>query len=347
MILLENEEQAFLQMVMGAEGIIEVDKLPTVNINTKSFYKTPAGLYWYGNGGFNKVLNRKDENDIVTAAVGSSSNPGNYTPSVPGLVKLYNQSSGLRLDDNKQLCIAQARRGAEGEDGNDLLATESNKSANRPITPANLQYALSQFVPLVTYTGAFNSQLDKDDARATSVKSVKALKEALQTDSQTKANNALASANSEAANKVASALTEAKSYTDQKFANSASKTVVKKKILVRGEGFPIPPNVFGIVFPCDTIQFKTFDTSTDILEGGVSFIWTTNRYVRTEGSTQIDTYDLAIISLANGSIFDLANLVQSSHDTYDIPGNRYCRMINPSGSVSGTGYAYFYYVEFN
>ena len=114
MILLENEEQAFLQMVMGAEGIIEVDKLPTVNINTKSFYKTPAGLYWYGNGGFNKVLNRNDPNDIVTAAEGSSSNPG-FKPSVPGLVKLYNESSGLRLDGSDNLCIAQARDDQERE----------------------------------------------------------------------------------------------------------------------------------------------------------------------------------------------------------------------------------------
>ena len=223
MILLENEEQAFLQMVMGAEGIIEVESLPTVNINTKSFYKTPAGLYWYGNGGFNKVLNRKDENDIVTAAVGSSSNPGNYTPSVPGLVKLYNESSGLRLDGNHNLCIAQARDDKDAT-GNDLLASiqQGSRSVNRPITPSNLEYALKQFLPLVTYTGAFNSQLDKDDARATSVKSVKALKEALQTDSQTKANNALASANSEAANTFFGLNTQTKTSCKRKQSSEVS-----------------------------------------------------------------------------------------------------------------------------
>lgn len=365
MILLENEEQAFLQMVMGAEGIIEVESLPTVNIKTKSFYKTPSGVYWYGNGGFNKVLNRKDENDIVTAAVGSSSNPGNYTPSVPGLVKLYNESSGLRLDGDKHLCISGA--------SNELLDAgieQAKRSFNRPITPSNLEYALRQFVPLVTfkdsiagvYSGDDKSKWNNSAASASAVKTYgeKTLKKyaddsassaasAALTSAESKITAALSTARTEISSEATKTLNAAKSYTDSKV---PAKTVIQKKILVRGETFRIPPNVFGIIFPWDNIKFTKGD-NTDILEGGVSFVWTTNTGYRTdENNNKIPVYDLAIISLAQiaiDSIFDLPNLVQSHHDTYDIPNQAsYCKMVNPSGSVSGgTGYAYFYYIDFN
>lgn len=343
MILLENEEQAFLQMVMGAEGIIEVDKLPTVNINTKSFYKTPSGLYWYGNGGFNKVLNRKDDNDIVTAAVGSSSNPGNYTPSVPGLVKLYNQSSGLRLDDAKQLCIAQARRGAEGEDGNDLLATEPNKSANRPITPANLQYALSQFVPLVTFNGSI-AGAQTTNKTAASVGAVKTYGETLKTYADTsassKASAALSSAESKINSKATETLNTAKSYTDTKVANAGTKLAIKRATIAPNGIWKINPGIFAIIFPWDKSTFLLNpETNDDVtLEGGVSLVWSTNP----NGSQ----FDIAVLSLS-GDILNISNLVQSHHHTYYT--NNYCvvkNTITDSLGANETGNAYVYYIDF-
>ena len=52
-----------------------------------------------------------------------------------GLVYMYNESSGLRLDDNKRLCIAPANK-------SDIDTGTSN---NKPIVPAFMPYALQRF----------------------------------------------------------------------------------------------------------------------------------------------------------------------------------------------------------
>lgn len=338
MILLENEEQAFLQMVMGAEGIIEVESLPTVNINPKSFYKTPSGLYWYGNGGFNKVLNRKDDNDIVTAAVGSSSNPANYTPSVPGLVKLYNESSGLRLDGDKHLCIS----GASNEllDANILQA---NRSFNRPITPSNLEYALKQFVPLVTFAGSI-AGAQTTNKTAASVGAVKTYGETLKTYADTsassKASAALTSAESKINSKATETLDSAKEYTDNKVKNAGIKLAIKRATIAPNGVWKINPGIFAIIFPWDKATFLLNpETNDDVtLEGGVSLLWSTN--------PNGNQFDIAVLSLS-GDIWDISNLVQSHHDTYYT--NNYCvvkNTITDSLGANETGNAYVYYIDF-
>ena len=52
-----------------------------------------------------------------------------------GLVYMYNESSGLRLDNDKRLCIAPANK-------TDIDAGTSN---NKPIVPAFMPYALQRF----------------------------------------------------------------------------------------------------------------------------------------------------------------------------------------------------------
>lgn len=54
----------------------------------------------------------------------------------PGLVAMYNESSGLRLDDSKRICIAPATE-------SDI---EAGVSHNKPIVPAFFRYALSFFL---------------------------------------------------------------------------------------------------------------------------------------------------------------------------------------------------------
>lgn len=337
MILLDEQEIMLAQMLFGSAAIIECDALPTTDISQTTFYKTPTGLYWYTDR-WNKVLNRNDPNDITKPARGSTGNDG-FVEAIPGLLKMYNDSSGVRLDGNGNLCIAQAR-GANGEDVDDLLATtpQKQRSVNRPITPSNLEYALRQFIPLVTYTSSL-SGASASNKQAVSVGAVKAFVDSTKTTLQEKINT-----------DIDDALESAKSYADEQKKQIDRKLKVRRKIITRGEAWPIPPNVIGLLFPWDTMQFTTYDTITNILEGGVSFVWTSEEGTRTEGSTTIPVYDLAIISLNDitiESIFDLTDLVQSSHNTYDIQGRRYCKMINPNDSYSGSGYAYFYYIDFN
>lgn len=67
-----------------------------------------------------------------------------------GLVYMYNESSGLRLDDDKRLCIAPANK-------NDIDVGTSN---NKPIVPAFMPYALQRFgdnfkVAVVPRNGTF------------------------------------------------------------------------------------------------------------------------------------------------------------------------------------------------
>ena len=73
--------------------------------------------------------------DIVVPGTNSENPLG-----TAGLVRMYNTSSGLRLDEQKRLCVAPA-------DENDINAGTSH---NKPIVPHFLQYALKKFLPKVT-----------------------------------------------------------------------------------------------------------------------------------------------------------------------------------------------------
>lgn len=77
--------------------------------------------------------------DIVVPAKGSRGN-AKFEESIPGLVKLYNESAGLGLDNYGQLGIAWATE-------SDIDAGTSMK---KPIVPGTLAYALSVFLPNIT-----------------------------------------------------------------------------------------------------------------------------------------------------------------------------------------------------
>lgn len=84
-------------------------------INGKEIVFAPIGC-----GGTNDIV----VPDISTTERGSA-----------GLVYMYNESSGLRLDGDKRICIASA---TEDE------ITEG-KSANKPIVPATMKHALEVY----------------------------------------------------------------------------------------------------------------------------------------------------------------------------------------------------------
>lgn len=68
----------------------------------------------------------------------------------PGLIYMYNESSGLRLDDTNRLCIAPANK----------TDIDEGKSNNKPIVPAYMNYALQHFgdnfkVAIVEKNGTF------------------------------------------------------------------------------------------------------------------------------------------------------------------------------------------------
>ena len=65
-----------------------------------------------------------------------------------GLVYMYNESSGLRLDADKRLCIAAANDTDIKTAAND----KTKASVNKPIVPYYMQAALQAFLPKVTNT---------------------------------------------------------------------------------------------------------------------------------------------------------------------------------------------------
>lgn len=113
---------------MGATGggIVECDTLPTEKIKTDTLYKIPAGLFWYDGSWHQLVVNT----DIVVPAKGSRGNAG-FVESVPGLVKLYNESAGITVDSHNQLGIAAASN-------SDI---DTGTSMKKPIVPGNFVYA--------------------------------------------------------------------------------------------------------------------------------------------------------------------------------------------------------------
>lgn len=80
--------------------------------------------------------------DIVVPAQGSRGN-ANFVESVPGLVKLYNQSAGLSIDEYGQLGIAAATE-------SDI---DEGTSMRKPIVPKTMKYAMREN----SFTGNLNN----------------------------------------------------------------------------------------------------------------------------------------------------------------------------------------------
>ena len=77
------------------------------------------------------------EYDIVKPAVGSRPN-ATFVPSTPGLVKLYNSSAGLAVNEYGELGIVAA---SEFE----IDKKESERSLRLPIVPKNMPYAMARY----------------------------------------------------------------------------------------------------------------------------------------------------------------------------------------------------------
>lgn len=77
----------------------------------------------------------------------------------PGIVAMYNESSGLRLDGQNRLCIASATK-------EEIAAGESH---NKPIVPETFAYAMA----VNTFKGLLNSATEEDNDKAPSIGAVK------------------------------------------------------------------------------------------------------------------------------------------------------------------------------
>lgn len=127
----------------GGGGIIECDVLPTEEIKTDTLYKTPDGLFWYDTG-WHQLIN---DDDIVKPGTNSSNPLG-----TAGLVRLYNKSTGLRLDDYNRLCVAAATQDEISE----------GISANKPLTPDNIKFAVQNKSYKGDFVGIHSTSSDKD-----------------------------------------------------------------------------------------------------------------------------------------------------------------------------------------
>ena len=295
-----NGEEILGMLLGGGGGFIECDELPTADISRLNFYLTPNGLYWY-NGKWNKVLNKNDKSDIAVAAKGSSSNP-DYVPGIPGLMQLYNDSTGLRIDGNGNLCIAQAK-GANGESENNLLLSipQAQRSVNRPITPSNLEYALKNFIPAVTYQSDIPAT-STDDKSAASVGSVVRF----------------------VANQLLNAIQ------------------IKRARINAGEKYTIKPGTLMLVKPRSSIDIYGTDGEKLLSGGGVTLIMATDRYNPKDNSvddTMSATgshYSIASISLNGISTTAPHNIYQITSST----GDKFCYLQSKSGD-QGLTYIYY------
>ena len=122
MAFINGQKVLFSAMINRSDAIIDCETLPTQDINAKSFYRTPDGIYWH-DGEWHKVI---EDDDIVVPDTNTSER------GTAGLVHMYNESSGLRLDPDKRICIASAT--------NDEVT--AGVSFNKPIVPAVMKHAV-------------------------------------------------------------------------------------------------------------------------------------------------------------------------------------------------------------
>lgn len=117
----------------GIDAILPVESLPTENISTKHFYRTSDGVYWYDGENWHE-LGECGIGDIVVPAQGSRGN-SNFVESIPGLVKLYNESAGLSLDEYGQLGIVAAT----------TTDIDKEESLRKPIVPKTMRHAMRRY----------------------------------------------------------------------------------------------------------------------------------------------------------------------------------------------------------
>jgi hypothetical protein len=130
MAYINNKEILFSPRITGMKALIHcAGGLPTVDINTNSFYEFEGNLYWYDEEWH--TLGEGGTTDLVVPAQGSRGN-ANFKESIPGLIKLYNESAGINIDEYGQLGIAAATN-------QDISI---GTSMRKPIVPKTMKYAM-------------------------------------------------------------------------------------------------------------------------------------------------------------------------------------------------------------
>lgn len=246
----------------------------------------------------------------------------------PGLVAMYNPSSGLRLDGNDRICIAAATE-QEIDDINKLGATPS---VNKPIVPHTLKYA----VRAASFKG------DIEPLTETS------------TDTNTPAGALAVKKFVHAREGIYDAIIKA--YISDQISGvedsiTNSHPVIKRAKIRKDGTFEIKPGTIAIIFPWNDADF--YDPSdSPIVTGKASLVFATHRYNPTDDTEQNDTisdtgthYEVSIITFSGIT-------AKSSHSSYRINTvngqPKYCYFKNDAGSVGfdETGLAYITYVTF-
>lgn len=256
--------------------------------------------------------------------------PGAFDSDIgtPGLVAMYNKSSGLRLDIYDRICIAAATE-QEIDDINKLGATPS---VNKPIVPHTLKYA----VRAASFKG------DIEPLTETS------------TDVNTPAGALAVKKFVHAREGIYDAIIKA--YISDQIAGvedniTNSHPVIKRAKIPKDGTFEIKPGTIAIIFPWDEAIFRN-PGDYEIAKGGASLVWATHRYNPTANEVQDDVmsetgthYEVSIITLSGFS-------PKSSHSNYEIRKvnnkDKFCYFVNNAGSVGfdESGLAYITYVTF-
>lgn len=267
MAFIKGKEVFFFPFGSEGGGIIESDELPTENIKTDSLYKTPDGLFWYDTE-WHRVI---DDNDIVEPGTNSSNPLG-----TAGLLRMYNDSSGVRLDEQKRLCIAAASTGE----------IHTGVSVNKPIVPATIKYALQD----KSYKGTFENLNGVDGQLPASSQAVKTL-----VDSR---DNALKTLITDGDSAV-------KDYVLQNLMH------FKMDYLEKGQSFTLKPGMVALIMPYGDYTLSLHNGSTTVVSGmGTTMIFAAER----DSKNWNGDYWLAAVHVKRGTLG--TPTVGSTHNKY-------------------------------
>ena len=330
----------FLPVGANSYGIIECDTLPTSDIKTGLFYRTPSGMFWNDGASWHQAV---DTNRIVVAATGSEGT-SDFVESVPGLVKLYNPSGGLRIH-NDRLIIAGASK-------SDISLPQAERSVNKPITPSVLDFAIKQALIKSSESYSATDRVAIHDlfGIGKGTLTVKRNNKNAGTFSANQSSNAEINISvpertsdlTNDSNFIKETLIESVLSNHSDFLKTLLHSAFgfKVGVLIKAPGgsWDIPPSTFAIVAPYNaTFSGTQSDGSAKTTSlSGITFILSTER-LNSAGFADANgnSYRCVVIHMPK-NVFDIS----SSHIAYEL---NTCKIDNPTDSG---GNMYVYYVNY-
>lgn len=272
---------------------------------------------------------QKNAPSIVVPAEGSESIVATFKESIPGLVKLYNESSGLRLDGKQRLCIAAASE----------YDIDQGVSVNKPIVPATLKKAMSS---KTVKAGDFRNIGTDSEVQGTAMLPPASIvvKNYIDSTKSYSGDFSDVDAYEPAYDLKFPTVTAIKKYVDKSLKNFEVPSPLKFRLarVPKNGTFEIKPGMIAIILPWKKSYFYTPD-NTAIIEGaGTSIVFATDRMNGDDVIMDNGTnYWVSILSISGITS-------TSKHDVYSLSSGKHCYFKNTHDDTSGSGAAYVYYL---